>query len=310
MLAIPPKGFPRSVDANNVQLDAMCDWMEACILFTDDRFSAVDFVDAIVEDQVCAQQGMASQMVSDAFAELRQRHNCVGESNPFRLDGARLVRVHDWKDAAAHSFCVLLSLAKWNRPWARQFGNDYTEQGELFEEVTKEALQVQFTGWTVHKTGWSRSQPNKLGEVVRDVAARLGEKVGDVAYWTNPDANELGLDLLCYRPFPDTRVGIPVYLLQCGSGANWDRKLHTPELSVWSKIVQFVVLPGKAFATPFALLGSDFIRKCALVKGPLLDRYRLLTAARVDRDWVSAVLRERLIAWSEQRIVALPRRSE
>ena len=310
MLTIPPKGFSRSVNVNNVQLDAMCDWMEACILFTDDEFSVIDFVDAIIEEQVCEQQNMALQMVDDAFAELRQRYNCVGDSNPFRVDGARLVRTHDWKDATAHSFCVLLSLAKWNSPWARKFGHDYTEQGELFEEVTKEALQIQFTGWTVHKTGWSRSQHDRLGEVVQDVAARLGEKVGDVAYWTNPDANELGLDLLCYRPFPDARVGIPVYLLQCGSGANWDEKLHTPELSVWSKIVQFVVLPGKAFATPFALLDNDFRQKCVLVNGPLLDRYRLLTAARVDGGWVSAALRERLIAWSEPRIVALLRRSE
>jgi hypothetical protein len=163
-------------------------------------------------------------------------------------------------------------------------------------------------GWTIHRTGWSRTKPEKLTEIVHELASRLGEAVGNIPHWTNPGANELGLDLLCYRPFPDARVGVPVYLLQCASGANWHEKLHTPQLEIWSKIIQFVATPRKAFAIPFALVDGDFVRKCALVGGLLIDRYRLLAATCVDDNWLSGPLRARLIAWLSPRIDALPLR--
>jgi hypothetical protein len=307
MLKIPPRGVSRSVNTHNVELDVFCDWIEGSILFIDGELSSTDVVDALTEDHIYDDQDMASEIVANAWSELRQRESWVGNGSAFSVTGRRIARQYpSWQDTPAHSFCVLLSLAKWYRDWARPFGSDYTEQGALFEDLTKEALEKLFSEWRVHQTGWTRTRTNRLAAVVEDVANQLGESKGVVERWTKPTANEAGLDLICYRPFPDGRVGVPVYLMQCASGGDWEGKLHTPNLDIWTKIVQFAASPKKAFATPFAFLEEDFIRNSTLVNGMLLDRYRLLSVADTEDEWVPEPLRRRIVAWAGPRVRTLP----
>ena len=193
--------------------------------------------------------------------------------------------------------------------WVYEFGHDYTEQGELFELVTKASLETQFTGWVVHQTGWTRRNAAGLEQVVNEVTRHLGEQKGRLELWSKSNAKELGLDLLCYRPFPDNRVGIPVYLTQCASGANWKSKLSTPHLGTWRNVIQFTTMPKRAFATPFAFLDREFIQHSTVVDGLLLDRCRLLGASRCNIDWVSPDLQDRLLAWAEHRTEVLLERS-
>ncbi len=164
------------------------------------------------------------------------------------ISGHRITRQYaSWQGTPAHSFYLILSFAKWYKKWAEQFGSDYTEQGALFEELTKEALEKLLPGWNIYPTGWTRTRTKKLADVVEDVASQLGESKGEIVPWSSPMANDAGLDLLCYRPFPDNRVGIPVYLLQCASGRDWEGKLHTPNLRIWTKIVNFTADPKEGF---------------------------------------------------------------
>ena len=147
----------------------------------------------------------------------------------------------------------------------------------------------------------------KLSDLVAEIANWIGEEIGDVEHWANPGGNEEGLDLLCYRPFPDNRGGVPVYLMQCASGKNWIDKLHEPDLNVWTKIILFMEKPRKAFAIPFALLDEEFKRRCNKVGGILLDRYRLLAAANYNKEWVSDSLKDEIIDWVTPRLRTLPR---
>ena len=91
--------------------------------------------------------------------------------------------------------CTDFSLCKWYRPWAAKFGRDYTEQGQLFEELTKESVEALYAGWKVQQTGWSRTHSLKLAAVVETVAACLSESKGNIEKWTKKTANEAGLDL-------------------------------------------------------------------------------------------------------------------
>jgi hypothetical protein len=308
MLQLPTTGISRSVARHNVELDAFCDWIEGNILFDEEELSSTDVVDALCEDMIYDSQDMASEMVGNAWTELKRRQGCVGARCPFAVKGARVTRRSAWRAHPAHAFCVLLAYSKWHREWASDFGHDYTEQGELFELLTRQSVEAQFSGWLIHQTGWSRTNAVKLAAVVSQVTERLGETPGDVRRWGDPHANESGLDLLCYRPFTDNRIGIPVYLMQCASGINWKEKMKTPDLDLWTKIVDFGARPRRAFATPFAFVDSEFIRNCGKVDGMLLDRYRLLAAATHKENWLSTALKRRIIAWAKPRIAALPRR--
>jgi hypothetical protein len=86
--------------------------------------------------------------------------------------------------------------------------------------------------------------------------------------------------------------------------------LKTPDLSVWKKVVDFVVEPRRGFATPYAFSEEDFVRYATRVEGVLLERYRILAAGFDEPNWLSNDLRLRLIAWSEARINLLPRRGK
>lgn len=310
MLVLPTVGIARSINQHNVQLDVLCDWIEGSVLFDDEELSAADVIDALIENSIYAEQDFAWHMMNDAWAELKRRQSCIGRGSPIEISGQRLKRLRSWQETPAHSFCIALAFAKWYPDWAKTFGKDYNEQGELFEKLTKESMERLFPDWEIHPTGWTRTHASKLDEVVKDVASRLGEAVGDIELWTDDTAHEAGLDLLCYRSFGDNRVGLPVFLMQCGSGGRWDGKLHTPILRIWTKVVQFASDPKKAFAMPFALLDEEFRKKCNLVDGLFLDRYRLLSPGRTIPDWVSEELKAALVAWLEPRIETLPRDDE
>ena len=305
MLTLPTSGIARSVDVHNVHLEVLCDWIEGSVLFDDQQVSGSEVVDVLCEGAIYVDQEFAWQRVADAWGVLERRLAFSGLGSPFRITSAKLERVKAWQAFPAYSFCLLLTFAQLYPKWANSFGCDYTGQGHLFERLTCESLNLIFPDWKIHPTGWTRTHPRKLGQVVQEVAARLGEQVGNVKRWSADSANEAGLDVLCHRPFQDDRAGVPVYLLQCASGRNWDQKLKTPDLAIWTKIVQFTTKPQRAFAMPFALADDDFRYKCVLVEGMLLDRYRLLSAGRSNPDWLSKGLKRDLITWAKPRIKRL-----
>ena len=310
MLALPTKGISRSIGSHNVKLDILCDLIEANVLFDEEELSPTDIVSCLLNENIYEESDMAFDIVSNAWTEFRRRQACIPNGTPFSISSQRISRKIGWTQAPAHGFCVLLSLSKCYSGWAEQFGHDYIDQGKLFEELMKESLNCQFKNWQFMLTGWSRTSTKALKDIVEAIASKLKETVGDITRWTSDSAKDAELDLLLFRPFRDGRVGIPVYLMQCASGANWKDKLHTPRLEIWSKIINFAATPRKAFAMPFALLDEDFIRNCILVDGMLIDRYRILSATLCKKNWLSRKLKKGLVDWCKPRIAKLPRRED
>ena len=309
MLALPHDGMHRSIDSHNIRFDILCDWIEGSILFdeNEDEFSLMDVVDVLTDKRIYEDQEFAEEIVTDAWNELERRVNCIGSGVPFSVTDSQITRMDSWQDTPAHSFCVLVSLARcYRRWWHCMSKGDYNEQGELFELLTQESLEKQFTDWQVKRTGWSYTQPTSLYETVNQTANWLGIATRNNI---NPNSrgNEAGLDLLCYHPFPDNRAGFPVYLMQCTSSQHWEQKVGQPNINRWFDFIDFVVRPQKAFAIPFAPSDEDFREQCILIQGLFLDRYRLLAAARYCKRWESPSLKDRIIKWAEPRINQLPR---
>lgn len=310
LLVIPTTGFGRSVSSHNVEIDVLCDWIEASILFGAENISKREIVDELLENNVYQEQQFATELVDMGWSELRKRHSSLLTHSPliFKNQSVELSG-GDWRLYPGHSFCLILSLMKWYKDWAKKFGANFTKQGELFELMVRDSVQSLFNEWVVSVTGWSRCQARKLNEVVDAVVSYVGEpRTTNLERWTTTKKNEAGLDLVCRRRFRDGRGGCPVYLFQCASGGNYEDKLHTPNLLLWRRLIEFTAMgmPQKAFATPFAFLDDQFTRNCNLVDGLLLDRYRILEAVTKNELWLTPSVSSEIIEWTQSRVNTLP----
>lgn len=307
MLSLPDSGFQPSVTVHNVRLDVLVDWIEASIVFIDAKLSQNDVVDSLCENGIYREQDFAIERVGDAWTELERRSESLGNRAGFVVDGRRIRRMVEWSECPPYSFCVLLTSQILLKKWARQFGTDFTEQGDLFEQITAECLED--LGWTVFRTGWATGNSVKIKQVVEDVSTHIREPEipGQVEKWLSEHGNDEQLDVVCSDPFYDGWGGRPLYFFQCASGANWPDKLQTPDPGSWQRVINFTNIPQRGFAMPFALLENDFRKRAGRINGMLLDRFRLQTpACDGTADWISKTLSRKLVKWMRPRVKKLP----
>ena len=307
MLSIP-SGFRRSISAHNIDVSTFLDWIEATVLIDERELSPTDIVECLIEEQLYENQDFASEYVSAGWADVKTRLSTLGHQSPIKFRDRWMIRSMNWKEVPAYSFCLVVSFGPQYDDWDTCFGPDYTEQGDLFELLTKAAMKKRFIGWKFLHTGWNKKTTTKLTDVIGDIVTHIGERVGDIAEYASDQANEAGVDLMWHLPFVDNRGGIPVFLAQCASGKNWVSKVHEPDMKVWKKMVNFAAYPSKAFSLPYDLSEKELRKQSTRAGGLLLDRYRLLTHRESEDNWVPSSLQQCLIDWLEPRIDWIERR--
>ena len=151
------------------------------------------------------------------------------------------------------------------------------------------------------------THPNTWHEFISEVQELLGEKAGDPTRFPQYKvAKDAGLDVVLFKPFKDKRIGFPLFLIQCASGANWVKKRGQPNINEWKTFIDFAAVPKKALAIPFALPEHDFWWTCRSMDGMLIDRVRLLSAGRRNANWISQPVRRQVISWMAPRVHTLP----
>ena len=306
MLNLPERGFSSSVRSHNCRVDIAADWIEGSALLKQQRVSRSDILDNLCENHVYHEQEFAAVFLADVWVELRHRARFGGIA-PLLIQAKAVEPQTDWSVNFAYSFCLLLSLCEWYPSWARKNVTSYIEQGELFERQAERSLIAR--GWRLLRTGWSATHVNKLSTVVGSVSSHLGEPIirGGIGRWTTVDAKDAGLDLVCERPFRDSRGGRPLFFFQCASGANWSQKTRTPDLRLWKKLIDFTNDPQRGFALPYALPDQEFRHTCGSVNGMVLDRLRLAYPNEdQEAEWISDDLRTELNEWMSPKVETLP----
>ena len=247
MLRLPEVGFRRSADKPNVDSNASADWIEASLLFDEPKLSQGDVVDLLLEEQICTSDGqdLAHQVAEEAWQELERRQRWGGLPESVKVTKNRITAVGDWREDVIRAFFVLLAMQKIFPDWASE-RIAYVEQGSLFERVVESICPALFPGWKTYRAGWSPENTKNPEKIVADLCERINTRGGvDLQYWTNRHDRDAGLDLVCYRSFGDEREALPVFLLQCASGKNWRDKLDTPNVELWSKLLNSAVKPSK-----------------------------------------------------------------
>jgi hypothetical protein len=89
--------------------------------------------------------------------------------------------------------------------------------------------------------------------------------------------NDLGIDVVAWRPFADSRGGNLHLLVQCATGADWQEKLADIDLEVLKDHLHLGVPPIRVFATPLVISLPEARWTRVVRRGGLfLDRPRLL----------------------------------
>ncbi len=308
MLRVPSKGFSESVKAHNVNIDALTEWIEGSVVFSDDTISQSDVVDILIEENIYRIQDFAQERVESAWLELARRHTILGRCCPYRLTKKTVVRTSNWRETPAYSFCLMLSLqCSFRATLQKHVKQNFGEQGPLFERLTSESLAKR--GWSTNWKGWSKEKSNSIRDKVERLETHLGEVMIDDGpqRWTSGHAKDAGLDIVCHLPFADTWAGRPLYFIQCASGDDWKEKRSTPNISTWEKLIDLCTKPKRGLAMPFALMQDDF-RKAANYDNLvlLLDRHRLASPTAAAKNWESATLQTDLNNWTDPRAAALP----
>ena len=310
-LGLPEKGISRSVNSHNSNLSVVCDWIEASVLFEDEALSKTDVADVLLENEVYSNQDYALEFVDSAWNVLRTRTATLGGLLGPVLSGERITRQTTWQEFPAYAFCLAVSCGSYVYPnWARDHGYDYEAQGSLFERLTQQAVTSMLPGWNIRRVGWAPDNAVRLRDALTDIIESLNEVENAEAHThVTAHAKELGLDILAVYSFGDNHASKPFIMIQCASGKDWMDKRHTPDLKLWSKIINFNSAPLKGFAIPYSFTDAiDFRKEATSVDGVFLDRYRLLNpTAGATPVWTLESLNDDLLNWVSPRATALPR---
>lgn len=309
MFRIPVSGTVASIKAHRCRRDIHVDWIESSVVLGATTVSRSDIVDSLIDAAAYEDQNYANEWVDNLFRELDRRIALLGAGSLLRRTGNRVESTGTWQSRPAYAFCLVLTmLPHYRKEVVTALGKKYGEQGELFEELSHESLALQH--WQVERVGWSRKTTNTLGSKVDALAAAVGEPsiAGGVKRWSAPQAKDGGLDLVAWQPFPDRRGGRPLVLVQCASGDDWRDKVHTPQIPMWIKLVDFSAEPRRGLSMPFAPEEDDFRRHANLGQVQLLlDRHRLLHPSRsAGVQFPSPTLGAKLNAWIAPRIAVFP----
>jgi len=177
-------------------------------------------------------------------------------------------------------------------------------QGALFERISADALICIFKNWRVIPTGWSETNSVGIKKSIQRIIKELGEEKGDDPHASDKDG---GVDILCYRKFPDKRGNYPVFFVQCATGRNWTKKRGVNTLNLWRSWIKFstINLLSRGFAVPFAFDDETFQQTQKHGDCLVLDRIRLLSHED-ESKWLSNELMAEIKSWLTQKCKTLP----
>ena len=308
MLEFPDQGLRRSKNVHNSDIEPFCDWIEANVLFEEESLHLSDVVDRLIEEQFYDDQEFAWEFIDNIIAILRRRAEWLQRAYPIDIRSKRLTQRSSWREIGPYGFCLLLSVLPLFSSAREQLGDDRADQGLLLEKLSEAALRELLLGWGVHRTGWSSESTEHLPELAKNVAQLLNASIGEPELFSGGRAKDAGLDILCYKPFPDGRGGYLCILVQCASGAStWKRKRMEPNLGVWRHAVIFDFPPASGLVIPFAISAEQLKESSVIAQSLIIDRIRLLLPGRDGGAWLPSDLDADLVSWCEATQTLMPR---
>ena len=132
MFTLPNRGIATSVSSHNCDLEVVCDWIEASVLFDEEKIFKQDIIDILLEENIYPERDEPDETTEQDFANafldlvwnrLIERKSAIEPNYPFHVSHNALELSSDtsWIDYPAYSFCLCLSLAPLFKDWNSSF---------------------------------------------------------------------------------------------------------------------------------------------------------------------------------------------
>lgn len=246
-------------------------------------------------DEGCSDEDdEAIACLDEALGEVARRRDILPTEFPFIIESeGQVVRRFDQKSLGSLLYRFLLLTTRLNMTAAKvQGGQDGTQ---LFEELTAIALSRYLRAPAVQTMVFGTASLGGFEEKARELCARLEE--GEFRPIDNApvDANDDGLDVVTWIPFPDGLAGKLLIFCQCKTGTSWSEATEDlqPDHFIQKWIPGVVSKPVRAFS----IAESPDIRHSqsrAIETGLILDRCRLVSVC----DQLPEELSTRIEVWT------------
>lgn len=260
--------------------EIVADWIELQLTLGNERMSR-DEVSAAIE--ATSGDEPSDVLLSDVWRELERRQQLYIVPL-FAVEGFGIepLSVSGALTKVSYQTCLLLSL----------YGVHDRKVPDLFERLTSCAVERYLFG-KAKVWGWRGGVP--IGERMRQLATDLNENFSEP-----PPSHfkDRGVDVIGWKPFPDSRSGQIVVLTQCAAGHNWRDKVPVP-LERWCQHIHWANKPTIAFAVPCVVSPVDWHEK-SVELGFFFDRARLINL--IDETCSDADLERDLLEWIEEQI--------
>lgn len=272
--------------------ERIADWIETALLVRGPRPLGLD----ALHGYFGTTHGVEPQMVNTGISEMARRRKLLGDRYPFKVHGEYAVQ--SLAEAPMSSYVAILLLAPAGP--VREFLGAAPDEtmAVTFENIVVDAVAALWgpTGKAL-RFGWPSDigRPPEFDLAIRWLSQQLGIQVGQG--YRQPRRKDGGVDVVGWRPFPDTRSGFPLLLVQCTLQDNLLAKGMDIDIRLWSSWLALDVDPATALATPSALPTGTIWSELAL-KYMVLDRIRLAGLATSEatdelaQAWVVQTLAE------------------
>lgn len=287
-----------SVPAATAAPGEHADWLELEAICAADRNSSIqDFASALrrtgsteeveaertiegPDDAAADRGGETTEPIAEAaFAEVEDRSIACDGAYPFTLDEDSLQGTRTVRDSL---YVFLLLLSK----FGKDAGPPNLNVPQLFEEISEVAIANcmggKRNGIETCQFGFPRRlAPAGFKDAVDELCRRTGEGTGSKDRPTRRNQKDAALDVVAWRPFPDSRRGLVMAWGQCATGGDWRDKLTELNPADWAAawlIERPAVVPLPAFFVPHRV-DHDKWNVTAIHAGILFDRCRIAAFA-------------------------------
>ena len=259
------------------------DWLEAQVVYSGSGVSSLeqlrsqitleselddeeDLEDHDLTDSEDAPSGPSERLASNTANEIQRRIALCGDAYPFDFENGLLMwnRHGEWADP--YIVCLLAS--------DREYYKAGDDTALVFEHLTTLAVK-EFLGGCAIRFGAPRdTMPRAFREAVSKLAELTATKLlnGWATYSTDQD---LGLDVVGWKPFPDEFNNRLQIYVQCATGEGWlEEKKGEPDVETWNGILLRGVPPVRDLAIPYVVDDSDKWQR-DIGNRLLLDRLRI-----------------------------------